>query len=115
MLVPEGKVYLIPGYTDMRKSINGLAVQIAGIEGISIFDGSYFVFCNKRKKIIKILYWEKNGFCIWEKRIEKQTFKWLINETKIRKISSQELRWMLDGLSFFKVRAHKELFYNTLL
>ena len=115
MLVPEHAVYLMPGYTDMRKAINGLSQLVALTEQCKAFDGSYFVFCNKARQIIKILYWEKNGFCLWQKRLEKQRFKWPKDANSVSQLTSQQLRWLLDGLNPNTVKAHKEILYNTLL
>jgi transposase len=69
------KVYLAPGYTDMRKAINGLSILVEQLE-LDPFSGHLFVFCNRSRKILKILYWDRNGFCLWHKRLEKQRFKW---------------------------------------
>lgn len=113
MLVPEHQVYLMPGYVDMRKAINGLSLLVDD-EGMSAFEGSYFVFCGKTRQIIKILYWETNGFCLWQKRLERQRFNWPKDTSEVKKISSRELRWLLDGLNPQITRGHKELHYRIL-
>ena len=59
MLVAEHAVFLMPGSTDMRKAINALSQVVAQTDQCNAFDGSYFVFCNKARQIIKILYWEQ--------------------------------------------------------
>jgi len=111
MLVPEHQVYIMPGFVDMRKAINGLSMYIEK-NAMNAFDGSYFVFCGKTRQIIKILYWEVNGFCLWQKRLEKQKFTWPKDSGEAKKISSRELRWLLDGLDPIRVRGHKELTYS---
>ena len=111
MLVPEHQIFIMPGYVDMRKAINGLSVFVA-VHGMNAYDGSYFVFCGKSRQIIKIIYWEVNGFCLWQKRIEKQKFCWPKDSGEAKKISSRELRWLLDGLNPIRVTAHKELTYK---
>lgn len=113
MLVPEHEVYLMPGYVDMRKAINGLSLLV-DTGGMNAYEGSYFVFCGKTRQIIKILYWEVNGFCLWQKRLEKQRFKWPKDASEVRKISSRELRWLLDGLNPLRTVGHKELSYSIL-
>lgn len=75
----ETKVYLAPGNTDMRKAINGLSITVQGILDLDPFSGHLFVFCNRAKTIIKILYWDRNGFCLWQKRLEKHKFKSVIS------------------------------------
>ena len=111
MLVPEHQVYIMPGYVDMRKAINGLSIFVAA-RGMNAYDGSYFVFCGKSRQIIKIIYWETNGFCLWQKRLAKQKFSWPKDSGEAKKISSRELRWLLDGLDPIQVRGHKELTYK---
>ena len=113
MLVPDHQVYLMPGFVDMRKAINGLSLLV-DTYGMDVFEGAYFVFCGKSRQIIKILYWEVNGFCLWQKRLEKQRFKWPRDAVEAQKISSRELRWLLDGLNYHRVPGHKELTYTTL-
>ena len=113
MLVPEHPVYLMPGFVDMRKAINGLSLLV-DFEGMNAYGGSYFIFCGKTRQLIKILYWEINGFCLWQKRLEKQRFKWPKDASEVKKISSRELRWLLDGLNPFRVAGHRELTYSVL-
>ena len=64
-------IYLVLGYTDMRKSIDSLSIRISAINSVDLFDGSMFVFCNKKKTIVKVLYYDRNGFCLFQKRLEK--------------------------------------------
>lgn len=111
MLVPEQPIYIMPGYVDMRKAINGLNIFLT-VHGMNAYEGSYFVFCGKSRQLIKILYWEVNGFCLWQKRLEKQKFYWPKDSSEAKKISSRELRWLLDGLEPTRVRGHKELTYK---
>ena len=80
-------VYFIMGYTDMRKSIDTLAIQISSLRGIDIMDGSRFVFCNKKKTIVKILYWDMNGFCLLQKRMEKEHFYWPEKTDSLKTVS----------------------------
>ena len=77
-MIPENsiRVYLALGSTDLRKAINGLSVLVEQAMGLDPFSGDLFVFCNRRQNIIKILYWDRNGFCLWQKRLEKQFFTW---------------------------------------
>jgi len=62
------------GATDMRKAVNGLSMLVADYLDLDVFTGNFFVFCNRARTIIKILYWERNGFCLWQKRLEKHRF-----------------------------------------
>ncbi len=72
----NSRVYLAVGITDMRKAINGLSIMVEQHLSQDPFSGDLFVFCNRRQNMIKILYWDKNGFCLWHKRLEKHRFHW---------------------------------------
>ncbi len=71
--------------------------------------GKYFYFLANAQKI-KILYWDKNEFCLWYKRLEKGSFK--IPDNK-EKINYEQVRWLLDGLDINNLQRHKKLSYNT--
>ncbi|WP_221900084.1 IS66 family insertion sequence element accessory protein TnpB [Bathymodiolus platifrons methanotrophic gill symbiont] len=77
-------VYLATGVTDMRKSINGLSLIVSEQFGHDPFNGSVFVFCNRSRDKLKILYWECNGFWLYYRRLDKGKFKWPaeLNERK---------------------------------
>ncbi len=108
------KVYLVLGITDMRKSVNGLSIMVSEHIGKDPLSGHLFVFCNRRKNILKILYWERNGFCLWYKKLEKELFKWPRNESEVLEIGSRELRWLLDGLDLKQPRAFSNENYSAI-
>ena len=108
---PSGQVYLAVGATDMRKSITGLSIQVEQALGRSPFTGDLFAFCNRQRTIIKILYWDQNGFCIWQKRLEKQRFVWPQTGKDALSINGNQLRWLLAGLDI--TSAHHPLFYSA--
>ncbi|AZE49470.1 Mobile element protein [Pseudomonas chlororaphis] len=73
MMRPDAKVekvYLYPKPVDFRKSIDGLAALVELDIKVAVFDPVLFVFLNKPRNRVKILYWERNGFCLWLKRLE---------------------------------------------
>lgn len=116
MFLPaQTKVYLAVGNTDMRKSINGLSILVEDYLEMNPFSGHLFVFCNRRRNMIKVLYWDRNGFCLWHKRLEKHRFKWPMYPEDIMEIDQRELGWLLEGLDLGEIRAHEELSYATLL
>ena len=116
MFLPSAniKVYLAMGNTDMRKSINGLSILVSGHLELDPFSGHMFVFCNRKRNMIKILYWDRNGFCLWHKRLEKHSFKWPASEEEIMTIGKRELTWLMDGLDIHQRDAHNSLKYSTL-
>ena len=69
-------VYLHRDFVDFRKSINGLAGIVEAELELPVMNGALFVFCNKGRDKLKILYWDKTGFALWYKRLEKDKFKW---------------------------------------
>jgi transposase len=103
-------VYFKPGATDMRKSINTLSVIVQDVMKLDPFAASLFVFCNKRKEIIKVLYWDKNGFCLWQKRLEGDKFRWPKDERDALQISQEEFRWFLHGLDITTAHQKKNFF-----
>jgi len=109
MTISEKKVFLHLKRVDFRKSINGLSAIVQQAMNKDVFSGNYYVFCNKRKDTIKIIYYDSNGFCLWQKRLEDDKFLWPKNSDDAREINSEELRWLLTGLDFTK--AHKSKKY----
>ena len=109
------QVYIAPGITDMRKSINGLSVLVAAQLDLDPLSGHLFAFCNRKRDIVKILYWDHNGFCLWHKRLEKDQFQWPDTEEDVLNIHGRELSWLLDGLSLKQRDAHKQLSYENTL
>ena len=69
------KVYLYPKPVDFRKSIDGLAALVELDIKVAVFDPVLFVFLNRHRNRVKVLYWERNGFCLWLKRLESERFK----------------------------------------
>jgi len=112
-MVPSGcdRVSLALGSTDMRKSINGLSIIVEQAMALNPFSGELFVFCNRRRNIIKILYWDRNGFCLWHKRLEKDRFKWPKSEDEVMVIDQSQLQWLLYGLDI--ADAHRRLYYQA--
>ena len=107
------KVFVRPGVTDLRKQINGLAVMVQGEMHLDPFSGSLYLFCNRNHRLLKLLYWDRNGFCTWGKRLEKDRFPWAKDGEKVGEITEQELRWLLDGIDFWK--AHKKIEYSSVI
>jgi len=110
----QTKVYLALGNTDMRKAINGLSILVQESMDLDPFSGHLFVFCNQKRNILKILYWDRNGFCLWSKRLEKHFFRWPESSEEVMKIDQRELMWLVDGLEINQQKAHKRLSYSLL-
>lgn len=95
------RVFLAAGATDMRKSIDGLAAATRRALRQDPFTGDLFVFCNRRRDRVKILYWERSGFWLLHKRLESGTFSWPSAKSAshaAEEIDSAQLAALLGGL-----------------
>src|ERR1035437_1497957 len=103
-------IYLACGTTDMRKSIDGLAAIVSLEFQLDLFDDSLFVFCNRGRNKLKILYWDTNGFWLYYRRLERGRFAWPESSRDAAiSVSRRQLRWLLDGFSIEERRAHPEV------
>jgi transposase len=105
----EVMVYLCVSAVDMRKQATGLALLIEQSLGRSVFEPALYVFSNRRKDRVRIVYWERNGLCLWSKRVEKQQFVWprSVSGTTVT-MSGRELNALLDGFDVWG-RGHRTL------
>jgi len=105
------KIFIRPGSTDLRNAVNGLASIVQGEMKQDPFSGSVYIFCNRERKLLKAVYWDKTGFWLSQKRLEKDKYPWPQDEGEAKELKAEELQMLLAGIDFFK--AHKELFYKT--
>ena len=104
------RFFLRPGKTDLRKGVNGLSLLIQNTMEYDPFSRSLFLFCNAEHRLLKIVYWDRNGFCLWQKKLQRDKFPWPQSEQAAREIRFEELKMLLDGIDFFK--AHQKLSYS---
>ena len=97
---------MYPKFIDMRKSWNGLVSLVQVGMNLDAYEKSMFVFCGRSQKLIKIIYWDGNGFCIWMKRLEKGIFPF--NPNMNLEISRSQLMQLLSGIDTRK--KHEEIF-----
>ncbi len=109
------RVFLAPGSTDMRKAIDSLSILVEAGLRLDPFSGHLFVFCNRGRTILKILYWDRNGFCLWQKRLEKHRFDWPQNRDEVMEIGARELSFILEGLDISSIHPHGSLKYSTVI
>lgn len=108
------EVYLCREYTDMRKSIDGLSVVVQEEMKKNPFDRALFVFCNKRRDRLKVLYWNRTGFAVWFTRLEKEKFCWPKKEPEeVITITREQLRWLLEGYRHWGMKPHKKLSFKS--
>jgi len=103
--IPVGQVYIACGYTDMRRSIDGLAAMVQQAFKLDPYARNLFLFCGKRSDRIKALYYEGDGFLLLYKRLEQGRFQWPRRSSEARMITERQLRWLLEGLSIEQPKA----------
>ena len=91
----------------MRCGIDGLAGIITDKYNLDLFNDALFLFCGRKKDRFKALYWDKDGFILLYKWIEKGNLQWPRNQEEVKNLTHQELRWLLEGLSIQQPKAIK--------
>lgn len=103
-------VYLALGFTDLRKSIDGLAAIVTAVFHLDPFSESWFVFSNRDRDKVKILRWDHNGFWLYYRRLERGRFRWPSSDGGCTMaISRRQLHWLLDGLNIDQPKAHRRV------
>ncbi|MBL8644940.1 MAG: IS66 family insertion sequence element accessory protein TnpB [Rhodospirillaceae bacterium] len=105
MLVPPGmSVHLVPGVTDLRRNIDALGVMVQQVLHLDPFSGQMFAFRGLRADMIKILWWDGTGLCLFMKRLENSFFPWptTAGEKTTVEITSAQLAMLIEGLNWEK-------------
>ena len=108
-------IYIACGFTDFRKQIESLSALVSLKFNLDPYTSKcIFIFCNKKKNSIKVLRWDNDGFILLTKKlIDKMKFQWPKDPEGVKDISTQELRWLLEGLSLEQPKAHKKIKLNN--
>ena len=94
----------------MRKGINGLSEIVQSAQMGNLMEPHLFVFSGRRRDTIKVLYFDRSGFALWQKRLERDKFPWPKKHTDvIVKITPEQFAWLLDGYDVWKMRPFEEL------
>ena len=101
------RIYIACGYTDLRRGIDGLANIVAEQFGLDPFTKTLFLFCGRRRDRLKALFWEGNGFILLYKRLENGSFQWPRNGEEAQVLTSQQYRWLMEGLRVEQPKAHR--------
>ena len=83
---------------DMRKSFNGLIGVTKQVLSEDPLSGDMFVFANRKGNYVKILFWDRTGFCLYAKRLERGKFKFFGSE-RVNEITKEQLTLLLDGIA----------------
>jgi transposase len=108
----KSRIYVQPGTTDLRKAVNGLSAIVQETMEQDPFSGSVFLFCNRERKLLKAVYWDKTGFWLSQKRLEKEKFPWPQDTKEAMELTAEQLQMLFAGIDFFK--AHKEVHYKKI-
>ena len=117
-------IYLAQDPVDFRLGINGLSTMVEATLRFDPFSRNLFCFVNKRKNQIKVLYWQRSGFCLWLKRLEEERFKWpthlpadeaAVARPPVVTLSEAQFLWLLDGLDLRHLKPHRALEYRSVL
>lgn len=103
------RVYLCTAPCDMRRGFDGLHGLVTSVMQLDAFAGHLFVFSNRRRDRVKILYWDRDGFAVWAKRLEEGTYAMPFSDHREvrREISAQELGALLSGIDLRQARRRK--------
>lgn len=108
------QVYLCRAPIDFRKSIDGLSARVEQELQHNPFGNALYVFINRQRNKIKALYWHRNGFCLWCKRLEAEKFAWpREGEAATQTISLQQFEWLLEGFDLWRNQPHKTLHFAS--
>lgn len=95
-------IYLHRQPVDMRKSINGLSVIVEQEMRLDIKGSALFIFCNRRRTHMKMLYFDRSGFALWLKRLEESKFSWPKDfDSDVITVSASDLELLLDGINIW--------------
>ena len=99
--IPAGVcIYLACGATDMRRGFDGLAVMVQEVLAQNPHSGALFAFRGKRGDLIKLLWWDGQGLCLFAKRLEKGRFVWPISATGTVSMTTAQLAMLLEGIDW---------------
>ena len=111
-------IYLAQDPVDFRLGINGLSTMIEATLKFDPFSRNLFCFVNKRRNQIKVLYWQRSGFCLWLKRLEEEKFQWPAHLSPLESeaarppvvtLTDEQFLWLLEGLDLKHLKPHRAL------
>lgn len=109
-------VYIHREPVDMRRGINGLSSIVVLASMGNLMGRNLFVFCGRRRDVVKILYFDKSGFCLWQKRLEQEKFPWPKKLTEsVVVITPEQLDWLLEGFDIWKMKPFAELNFEKVI
>ena len=102
------EIYIVCGYTDMRRSIDGLCAIVEQQLHMNPRKSAVYLFCGRRCDRIKLLMWDRDGFLLLYKRMEVEgRFRWPRNQTEARLLTWQQFDWLMSGLEIEQPKAFR--------
>ncbi|EME69301.1 transposase [Paramagnetospirillum caucaseum] len=99
--IPAGvRIHLAMGVTDMRKGFDGLAMLAQEVLKQNPFSGHFFIFRGRRGDLVKVLYWDGQGYCLFAKRLEKGRFVWPVTREGSVVLTTAQLSMLLEGIDW---------------
>jgi len=116
LLLPDAsKIFLACQPIDMRKSYQGLSVLVEQSLAQNPFSGNLFIFYNKRRDRLKMIYWHINGFCLWMKRLEKGRFPIPLSSSGVPMgMTPYQLQGLIQGIAWEQIPQPQSLSYRYL-
>src|SRR5215510_11007823 len=100
--ISKARIFIRPGHTDLRKAVNGLCGIAEQEMSGDPLSGHLYLFCNRERKLLKALWWDRTGFWLSQKRLEKDKFPWPQTSEAAQELTGEELTMLLAGIDFFK-------------
>ena len=111
---PHGvRVFLCTQTTDMRKSFDGLIAATRSVIGENPLSGHLFVFVNRQGHYAKALYWQRGGYCLWAKKLERGRFAKVATQSRSVQMTDTQLMMWLDGIELADTRQKKRFALPT--
>lgn len=98
-------IFIVTGYTDMRKGIDGLLNVITTLIDLTTVEDAVFLYCGRRRDRYKALYWDGDGFMMLYKRLESGRLQWPKSQQAVQQLTEQQIKWLLEGLSIDQPKA----------
>lgn len=101
MIIPSGtRIWLVAGVTDMRRGFDGLAALVQQTLGANPFGGQVFLFRGRRGDLVKLLWWDGDGLCLFAKRLERGRFIWPQATEGSLHLTAAQLSMLLEGIDW---------------
>ena len=108
----HARIIIRPGTTNMLASKDQLLEIVKSIMKDDPFSGAVFLFCNRNRNILKMIWWDRTGFWVAQKKLEKGRWPWPDTQEQVRQLNPGQIEMLLKGVDFFK--GHDELFFSEI-